>query len=324
MFEVVFFILLAALIADWLFGEPEFLWSRFPHPVVLFGKVIDWVDKEFNLEIYNNAQRFRNGAICICLLILGAVIVGQFISQLLQAFGFIGVIIEGVIVFVFLAQKSLYNHVLAVADGLRDRGLRGGRKAVGLIVGRDPELLDTKGIIRAAIETLAENFSDGVVAPAFWYGVFGLPGLFVYKMINTADSMIAYKSERHLHFGKVAAHIDDLANWLPARLSVIFITFAAFCISGIETAKVSVSTAIKDAKLTASPNAGWPEAAMAGALNIALGGPRIYRHEVVEQSFLNDAGEKDLLIEHIDEALDIFKIACFGLMGVVFLLAILL
>ena len=324
MFEVTLLILLAALIADWLFGEPDFLWSRFPHPVVVFGKAIDWVDTEFNLEIYSNAQRFRNGAVCICVLILGAVIVGQFISQFLQVFGFMGVIIEGIIVFVFLAQKSLYNHVLAVADGLRNRGLRGGRRAVGLIVGRDPELLDKKGIIRASIETLSENFSDGVVAPAFWYGVFGLPGLLAYKMINTADSMIAYKSERHLHFGKVAAYIDDLANWLPARLSVIFIAFGAFCISGIDAGKASFFTAIKDAKLTASPNAGWPEAAMAGALNIALGGPRTYHHGVVEQSFLNDAGEKELLIMHIDDALDIFKIACFALMGMVFLLAIFL
>lgn len=324
MSEILFFILLAALIADWLFGEPDILWSRFPHPIVLFGKVIELADSEFNLEKYSNAQRFRNGAISICLLILGAVIVGQFISQILNAFGIVGVIIEGIIVFVFLAQKSLYNHVLAVADGLRDRGLRGGRKAVGLIVGRDPELLDKKGIIRAGIETLAENFSDGVVAPAFWYLVFGLPGLFAYKMINTADSMIAYKSDRHLHFGKVAAHIDDLANWLPARLSILFIAFGAFCIEGIETAKTSLFTAYKDAKITPSPNAGWPEAAMAGALNIALGGPRTYRHGVVEQAYLNDEGEKDLLIDHIDEALEVFKIACFGLMGLVFLLAVLL
>lgn len=324
MFESLFFILLAALIADWLFGEPEVIWSRFPHPIVLFGKAIDWVDEEFNLELLSNAQRFRNGAISICVLIMGALVVGQFISQVLHTFGFVGLLIEGAIVFVFLAQKSLYNHVLAVADGLRDRGLRGGRKAVGQIVGRDPDLLDKKGIISASIETLSENFSDGVVAPAFWYAVFGLPGLFAYKMINTADSMIAYKSERHLHFGKVAAHIDDLANWLPARLSIIFIAFGAFCIEGIEAAKTSILTAIKDAKLTSSPNAGWPEAAMAGALDIALGGPRSYKHEIVEQDFLNDAGEKDLLIEHIDEALEIFKIACCGLMGAVFLLALLL
>lgn len=324
MFETSLLILLAALVADWLFGDPDYIWSRISHPVVLFGNSIGWIDNEFNLEKYSDAQRFRNGAFGICILIIGAVILGQFISQFLQVFGFVGFIVEGIIVFVFLAQRSLYNHVLAVSDGLRNSGLRGGRKAVAMIVGRDANLLDQKGTIRASIETLAENFSDGVVAPAFWFGVFGLPGLFAYKMINTADSMIAYKSDRYLHFGKVTAHIDDLANWLPARLSVLFIAFSAFCISGLDMAKTSIIIAIRDAKLTASPNAGWPEAAMASALNIALGGPRTYEHGVVEQSFLNDAGEKDLMIEHIDEGLDVFKIACFGLMGTVFSLAIIL
>lgn len=324
MFEITLLILLAALIADWLLGDPDYIWSRIPHPVVLFGKTIAWVDAEFNLEKYSDAQRFRNGAFSICILIICAVIVGQFISQILQTFGYFGFVIEGIIVFVFLAQRSLYNHVLAVADGLRESGLRGGKKAVAMIVGRDANLLDQKGTIRASIETLAENFSDGVVAPAFWYGVFGLPGLFAYKMINTADSMIAYKSDRHLHFGKIAAHIDDLANWLPARVSVLFIAFSALCVGGFKVANTSIMIAIRDAKLTASPNAGWPEAAMAGALNIALGGPRIYAHGVVEQSFLNNDGEKYLIIDHIDEALDVFKIACFGLMGVVFLLSVFL
>lgn len=324
MFEISLLVLMVALIADWLFGDPDYIWSRIAHPVVLFGKAIGWVDTEFNLEKYSDDQRFRNGAFGICILIIGAVIVGQFISQFLLAFGFFGLMVEGVIVFVFLAQRSLYNHVLAVSDGLRNSGLRGGRKAVAMIVGRDANLLDQKGVIRASIETLAENFSDGVVAPAFWYGVFGLPGLFAYKMINTADSMIAYKSDRHLHFGKVTAHIDDLANWLPARVSVIFIAFAVFCISGIKRAKSSILIAIRDAKLTDSPNAGWPESAMAAALNISLGGPRTYEHGVVEQSYLNDNGEKNLITEHIDEALDVFKIASFGLMGAVFLLAIVL
>lgn len=322
MFEGAFIILFLALVTDWVLGDPDIFWKRVPHPVVMFGKAINWIDGEFNLERYSNAQRFRNGAIGICGLIIGALVIGQFINQILIALGTFGMVVEAVIVFVLLAQNSLYKHVQAVVDGLRDQGLRGGRKAVGMIVGRDPNLLDTKGIIRASIETLAENFSDGVVAPAFWYSIFGLPGIFAYKMINTADSMIAYKSERYLHFGKVTAHIDDLANWLPARLSALFIACGAFCVGGLGAAKTALFVAKSDAGLTASPNAGWPESAMAGALNIALGGPRTYAHETVEQEYLNETGEKELQPSDIEDALQVFKYACFSLMGAVLLFAV--
>ena len=315
-------ILLGALILDWFLGEPKIIWSRIPHPVVLFGKAVAAADKSLNLATDEPSKQYRKGALAICLLIFGAYFSAIFVEWLFAYFGPIGGILECIIVFVFLAQSSLFDHVKAVADGLRQDGLDGGRKAVGLIVGRNPEYLDEKGVCRASIETLAENFSDGVVAPAFWYGVFGLPGLFVYKMINTADSMIAYRSEKYLNFGRVAAQIDDLANWLPARLSVGLIAFGALFVGGVETTKNSVSTALRDAGLHRSPNAGWPEAAMAGAVNIALGGPRKYAHESVSQAFINGSGRRDLSAGDIEISLGFFRAACFALWGAVLLITL--
>ncbi|MEM7215300.1 MAG: cobalamin biosynthesis protein, partial [Pseudomonadota bacterium] len=186
-----------------------------------------------------------------------------------------------------------------------------------------PDLLDQSGVCRAGIESLAENISDGVVAPAFWYAVFGLPGIIVYKMINTADSMIAYKNRKYLWFGRTTAQIDDLANWLPARFSAVLISIGARMYKGAEAFKYSLICALRDSGLHRSPNAGWPEAAMAGGLGVALGGPREYAEEVVSQAYLNAAGENTLGAEHIDEALELFILACFALWAVVLVLIIL-
>ena len=185
-----------------------------------------------------------------------------------------------------------------------------------MIVGRDPEMLDQSGICRAAIESLAENFSDGVVAPAFWYAVFGLPGIIVYKMINTADSMIAYKNEKYLWFGRAAAHIDDLANWVPARISAVLIAVGGFSLHALKVA-------FHDSGLHRSPNAGWPEAAMAGASGLALGGPRVYAHETVQQAWLNGAGKRMLSVKDIEDTVYIFHRSCFALWAVFAVLLIL-
>lgn len=310
-------ILLAALILDWFLGEPEVIWSRVPHPVVLFGNAVGFMDRTLNLATDEPSRQYRKGALAICLLLVIAYLSAEIMSWLLEFAGPLAVFFECAIVFVLLAQRSLYDHVKAVAEGLRQDGIAGGRQAVGLIVGRNPEFLDEKGICRASIETLAENFSDGVVAPAFWYAVFGLPGLFVYKMINTADSMIAYKSDKYLHFGRVAAQIDDLANWLPARISVVLIALGAMFAGGQKSAKNAILTALKDAGLHRSPNAGWPEAAMAGAMDIALGGPRKYAHESVAQAYINGSGKRDLSARDIEISLRFFKTACFVLWGFV-------
>jgi adenosylcobinamide-phosphate synthase len=174
------------------------------------------------------------------------------------------------------------------------------------------------------VESLAENFCDGVIAPAFWYLVFGLPGLITYKMINTADSMIAHKNQQYLHFGRVTAQIDDLANWLPARLSSIIIALGGAIEFGPNRGMDAISVAMRDAGLHRSPNAGWPEAAMAGACRIALGGPRRYGNETVPQAFINATGKRDLGPGDISLAMDVFTYACFSLwvvVGVWFILA---
>lgn len=307
------FILLIALVLDWYFGEPEVLWSRFTHPIVLFGKAVAYVDKKLNHEQDSSDNQYKKGAVGISILLLIALVSAFLLEGIISFLGFFGFFLELFIVFVLLAQKSLSDHVGAVADGLKTDGLQGGRKAVGMIVGRDPSSLDQSGVSRAAIESLAENFSDGVVAPAFWYAVFGLPGIVVYKMINTADSMIAYRNEKYLWFGRVAAQIDDLANWLPARISAIIIALGAGMLNGVDAFKNAMIVALRDSGLHRSPNAGWPEAAMAGGANIALGGPRIYPEETVQQAYLNSSGKRDLGVKDITHAIQIFTLACFSL-----------
>ena len=323
MFESSLLILLVALVLDWYFGEPEFVWSRLPHPVVLFGKAVTWADRQFNNELDDDAAKIRKGSVAISVLIGISIVAAFLLGWILSVLGPLGWLLEIAIVFTLLAQKSLYDHVKAVAVGLHEGGLEEGRRAVGMIVGRDPELLDDSGVCRAGIESLAENFSDGVVAPAFWYAVFGLPGIFAYKMINTADSMIAYKNEKYLLFGRTTAHVDDLANWLPARMAALLIAAGAGMFRGLDAMRQSLVCAFRDSGLHRSPNAGWPEAAMAGGTGIALGGPRQYAHETVQQSYLNASGKRDLGPEQMENALDVFVLACFSLWAVVFVLMIL-
>lgn len=322
--EATFGILFIALISDRIWGEPKILWNNIPHPVVLFGKAIGFVDKHFNLTSDDNDTQYKKGALSISILIIFAICFGLLLDFCFSYLGLAGSFMEGVIVFVLLAQKSLFEHVNAVVKGLRNKGLKGGRIAVGMIVGRDPEMLDRAGISRASIETLAENYSDGVVAPAFWYLVFGLPGILAYKIINTADSMLGYHSERYEYFGKVTAQIDDLANWLPARLSALLICGGALIANGIKSANNAISCVLQNAGLHRSPNAGWPESAMAGACNFALGGPRKYPSGTVQQVFINGSGKLKLDADDIDQALKIAKtsggllIAIIGFMVLIF------
>lgn len=306
-------ILLIALVLDWYFGEPDILWSNLPHPIVLFGKAVSFADKRLNKERDSDQAQYKKGAIAISLLLLSALGISLLLDEIIKRLWIVGSLLELFIVFVLLAQKSLSDHVEMVAKGLKEDGLKGGRKAVGMIVGRDPSSLDKSGVSRAAIESLAENFSDGVVAPAFWYLVFGLPGIIVYKMINTADSMIAYRNDKYLWFGRVAAQIDDLANWLPARISALLIAIGTGMLRGVDAFRNSLIVALRDAGLHRSPNAGWPEAAMAGGADLALGGPRVYPQETVQQAYLNSSGKRDLGVSDIEMTLQIFALACFVL-----------
>ena len=317
------FILFLALLLDRVVGDPDVLWRRVPHPVVLFGRVIGLMDKGFNGKRLSAETRRFNGAAGIAVLLAASVFLGFALHRLLASFGLLGAGVEVIIVAVFLAQKSLHDHVRAVAVGLRAGGIEGGRRAVSMIVGRDPATLDEPAVCRAGIESLAENFSDGVVAPAFFYALFGLPGLFAYKMLNTADSMIGHRNEKYIDFGRASARLDDLANWPAARLSILLIAAGAWMAKGRAAARAAIGAALRDAGLHRSPNSGWPEAAMAGALGIGLAGPRIYGGARVDEPMMNASGRTVATVADIELALRIFSAACAALAAVVLLIALL-
>lgn len=312
-------VLLAALVLDRFVGDPDWLWRRISHPVAVFGHLIAAADRRFNRAADSPARRRRNGSISVAGLLAFAALGGWLLSEVFEGLGLAGMALETIVVAIFLAQKSLADHVGAVVSGLRAGGLPGGRKAVSLIVGRDPEALDEAGVSRAALESLAENFSDGIVAPALWYALLGLPGLLAYKMLNTADSMIGHLNDRHRDFGRAAAKLDDLANWPAARLAAALIAAGAGLVKGTTAMRRALEAALSDSGLHRSPNAGWPEAAMAGALGLALAGPRRYGGERVSEACLNACGRRDASASDILDGLSIFRRACDGLAAIVLL-----
>ncbi|MEM8793278.1 MAG: adenosylcobinamide-phosphate synthase CbiB [Pseudomonadota bacterium] len=274
-----------ALILDAVFGEPDWLWHRLRHPVVVMGRAIGWWERRLN----RGGFRRLKGVLMLAGLSAVAGLVGAFLAH--PGFGGLFEVLGAA---VLLAQRSLSGHVRAVADGL-GRSLEEGRGAVAMIVGRDTAALDESGVARAAVESAAENFSDGVVVPAFWFLVAGLPGILIYKLINTADSMVGYRNARFGEFGWASAKVDDLANWIPARLSAVILC-------GVGGGFWAWSVVRRDAGLHRSPNAGWPEAAVAGSLGIALSGPRAYEGRMTQQPYVNAAGRKALAAEDIRRA----------------------
>ena len=299
-------VLLLALVLDAIIGDPDRVWRRFPHPVVWFGALIGLFDRLLNREAWSSEARRTAGILSVAALVAAAVIPAMLLESVLRAVP-AGDILVACVASVFLAQKSLFGHVRAVRDAFRNGGLPAARHAVSLIVGRDPERLDETGVARAAIESTAENFSDGVVAPAFWFALLGLPGLVAYKAVNTADSMIGHLSVRHRDFGWAAARLDDALNLLPARLAGFLIASSAWIVRGSPGEAVRVM--LRDASLHRSPNAGWPEAAMAGALGLALGGPRIYAAGPVDEPFLNAPGRRNASPEDIARGLRVMVVA---------------
>ncbi len=275
--------IILAMLLDALLGEPKILWSRLPHPAVLMGRAVAFADARLN---HGPARRLK-GVLAVALLVLSAALLGA----VLQAFGPVAEVIVGAIL---LAQKSLVQHVTAVAQGLR-RGVAPGRAAVAMIVSRDTREMDRDGVARAAIESAAENLSDGVIAPLFWFLLAGLPGLLVYKIVNTADSMIGYRTPRYAAFGWAAARLDDVLNLIPARLTALLIALP----QGQWRALPAIW---RDARRHRSPNAGWPEAAMARALGIALAGPRAYNGQRQEFAWVNATGRRPLLAQDIEAA----------------------
>ena len=290
-----------AIMLDMLVGEPNWLWSRLPHPVVLFGKAISALEHQFNHCGFTGKMRRFLGIIAISLWVGLAILIGL-VTLYLLAFlpPALGFITEMILVAILLAGRSLYDHIQAVMTCLKDQDISAARYAVSMIVGRDTTRLDKSDIARAAIETGAENLSDGIIAPTFWYLIGGVPGILAYKMINTADSMVGYKSARYYAFGWGAAMVDDIVNLLPARLTGLLIILCAF-FEG--KAQGAVKIMQQDASAHASPNAGYPEAAMAGALAIRLGGARSYRGSELALPAMNETGRDQLDWQDIDSAL---------------------
>lgn len=311
--------LLLASIIDGLIGDPAWLYRYAPHPIALIGDVIARLEQRSFGAIATAKVLYRRGRSVTLALIAGSVAIGLLLQVLCLLLPF-GWIVLGLLMSTLLAQKSLAEHVRAVADGLDD-GLEEGRAAVAHIVGRDPEKIDEHGVARSAIESLAENFSDAVVAPMFWGLMLGLPGMLAYKAINTADSMIGHRSERYLHFGRFAARLDDVVNWLPARLSAFLILAAARVMPEAHFARAWQAIG-RDAHRHRSPNAGWPEAAMAGALDVRIAGPRSYGGKTTEESWMGD-GNPDLVTSDIDRALRLFWWSC-GTLVLMLLIASLL
>jgi adenosylcobinamide-phosphate synthase len=280
------------------------------HPVSWIGALIAALDSTLNQPDRSLAVRRAAGAATVLLLLAGSLIAGIVLETVARGIPHLGFAVAVLAVATLLASGSLDQHVRAVAAALDAEGIAGGRRSIARIVGRDPDNLDEAAVCRAAIESLAENASDGVTAPALWFLVGGLPGIIAYKAINTADSMIGHLSERHRAFGWAAARLDDLVNLPASRLTGLMFVVAAAMVPGA-SAPSAWRAFRRDARLHRSPNAGWPEAAMAGALGLRLAGPRIYGGVLVDDAWMGD-GRSEATARDIDRALVIYRIAFGG------------
>ncbi|SEN40649.1 adenosylcobinamide-phosphate synthase [Paracoccus alcaliphilus] len=268
---------LVALLIDAAIGWPDRIYARIGHPVTWLGRLIAALDRRWN----RGESRVWRGALASMLVILAALLPALILQRVL------GPVAAGLLAWPLVAARSLHDHLRAVQVPLAAGDLAGARAATAMIVGRDVRQADSPALSRAAIESLAENASDGVIAPLFWAAIFGLPGIAAYKAINTLDSMIGHRSPRYQDFGRFAARLDDAANWIPARLTALLFAAAA-------RSRQAWRIAVRDAGGHRSPNAGWPEAAMAGALGVRLSGPRVYQGRLSAEPWLNgDAPDPD-------------------------------
>jgi len=302
----------AALLLEAAVGYPDALFRAIRHPVVWAGALIGWLDRTLNREGLPPLVRRRRGVLAVALLLLASAGPAAVLAALLPW------PLLAVLAATLPAQRSLHAYVAAVGAALRDGGLPAGRRAVAHIVGRNPDTLDEAAVVRAAIESLAENFSDGVVAPAVWGLLAGLPGMAAYKAVNTADSMIGHLTPRHRSFGWAAARLDDLVNLPASRLSVMWLALAA-CLHRDAQPGAALRAVRRDARQHRSPNAGWPEAAMAGALGLRLAGPRTYGMVRVEDAWMG-GGRADATLDDLQRALALYRTACALQIGAVLLL----
>ncbi len=300
----------SALLAEMAFGYPDRLFRAVRHPVVWIGGLIGWLDQSLNDGRWSARARRLAGLAALLILLVAA---GS-PAALLQAALFealpIGVAFPllALLAGTLLAQRSLHRFVAAVGAATDRDGLPGGRRAVAHIVGRDPESLDEAAVMRAAIESLAENFSDGVVAPALWCCVLGLPGIVLYKATNTADSMVGHRTERHAAYGWAAARLDDLVNLPASRLAALWLVAAA-CLHRDSSPRGAIRAVLRDARRHRSPNAGWPEAAMAGALGLRLAGPRVYGTTRIDDAWMG-SGRAAATTTDLGRALALYRAAC--------------
>ncbi len=306
--------LLALGIEAWA-GWPDALHRRISHPVVWMGRLIDRLDRERNREEDGWDER-RAAGVRAALTVIGVSAGAAVFAGWLLPGGAVGVALTAALAWPFVAARSLHDHVSPVAEALEARDLPAARGAVARIVGRDPRSLDERGVARAALESLAENASDGVVAPLFWGALLGLPGIVGYKAVNTLDSMIGHRSPRHEAFGRFAARLDDLANWAPARLTGLALAMA----SG--RPEEAFRAMRRDARFHRSPNAGWPEAAMAGALGVRLSGPRVYGDRISAEPWLNGEAP-DPTAEDLTRGLTLYRRAMWLCAGALALLWVL-
>jgi len=301
-------VLALALLIDIAAGYPAILVRVIGHPVTWIGALIGGLDRRLNRDVDDDGIRRAAGVLAL-LVILAVVVSFAVALQMLAALAppLVAIVIVAIAASSGLAARSLHEHVGAVGDALDAGGLEAGRRAVAHIVGRDPEALDEAAICRAAIESLAENHSDGVVAPAFWLALAGLPGIAAYKAINTADSMIGHRSSRHRAFGWASARLDDLVNLPASRLTALLLIVTAALVPGHD-ARSAWRAVWRDARHHRSPNAGWPEAAMAGALGLRLAGPRIYGGRMVADGWMGD-GRAEATARDVRRALRLFRFA---------------
>ncbi len=300
-------LLVLALILEAVIGTAPALFRNIPHPIAALGQLIALFDERLNRESRSEAARLIRGLVVVVVVILVAITAAWVVLFLAGALPF-GWVLEVLAIAVLVAQRGLFDHVKAVRQALGEGGVEAGRQAVRHIVGRDPESLDEHGVARAAIESCAENFNDGVVAPVFWYILLGLPGLMIYKAVNTMDSMIGHTSARYRAFGMAAAKLDDALSYIPARISAALIAMAALFVPTAD-AKGAIAVIKRDAAKHRSPNAGWPEAAMAGALDLALAGPRRYGDEAANDPWIGD-GRAQANRQDIRRALYLYAVSC--------------
>lgn len=302
-------LILAALALDALLGDSPLIFRILPHPVRIVGTIAGFLERKLNRPRRHAMDRAVRGFVLLLLMVGLALAAGLAVEKVKRDFVY-GWTLELGLAWMLIAQRSLFEHVLAVAKALKDNGLAGGRAAVSMIVGRDVTKLDDHGVARAAVESCAENFGDGVVAPVFWYVLFGVPGLLIYKTVNTLDSMIGHKTERFRAFGVTSARLDDLMNLIPARLSGLLFVLASFFVPTANPYR-ALKVMLRDASKHRSPNAGWPEGAMAGALGLALSGPRHYPEGPSKEPWIGHELKARATQQDIRRSLYMLAVGCF-------------